>query len=159
MSITLEFTGDDPAENPFARFSWTRAAVAWMDEAGPLVREALKREAPVAKATPDGRKGGRLRDSIRYERETAAGNVTGIFTANVPYARYVLEGTGPHVITAQAARALRFYPGGEGTPVFRRSVNHPGTKANPFNERALLPLEPLLRRTFADAVRASAEGA
>lgn len=159
MPVTLEFTGDDPADSPFARFSWARAAVAWADEAGPLVREALKREAPVAKPSPDGRKGGRLRDSIRYERETAAGSVTAVFTANVPYARYVLEGTGPHVITASAARALRFYPAGGDTAVFRRSVNHPGTKPDPFPERAVMPLEPLLRERFTAAVRASAEGA
>ena len=157
MSLTIEFDGIDPAASPFARFSGTGAAVEWADEAGPMVRAAQKHGAPVAKTSLDGRKGGRLRDSIRYERETAAASMTMIFTANVPYAKYVLEGTGPHVIEASAARALQFEL--DGAVTYRRSVNHPGTKANDFPERAVGGLAAVkLREWFADAVRASAEG-
>jgi Bacteriophage HK97-gp10, putative tail-component len=159
VSLTIEFSGDSIADSPFARFSWTRAAVEWADEAGPMALAALKAEAPVGKTDLSGRKGGRLRDSIRYERETAVGSVTMIFTANVPYAGYVIEGTGPHVISASAARFLR-YEGSDGQFTYSRQVQHPGTKANPFPERALGGLAAeKLREWFADAVQASAEGA
>lgn len=159
MSLTIELAGDNPADSPFARFSFTKAAVEWADEAGPMVREALKAEAPVAKTSLDGRKGGRLRDSIRYERETGPGSVTMVFTANVPYAGYVIGGTGPHVISASAARFLR-YEGTAGQVLFSRSVQHPGTKANDFPERALAGVAAeKLQEWFADAVKASAEGA
>lgn len=156
MSLTIQLDGLDPAASPYARFSWTKAAVQWADEVGPVVREALKHEAPVAKTSLDGRKGGRLRDSIRYEREVAGGGLSAVFTANVPYARYVLDGTGPHVIAARAARALQFEF--EGAVMYRARVNHPGTKPNNFPERAIGPLTVMLRDTFAEAVRVSAEG-
>jgi Bacteriophage HK97-gp10, putative tail-component len=158
VSLTVELSGDSIADSPFARFSWTKAAVEWADEAGPMVRAALKAEAPVGKTDLSGRKGGRLRDSIRYERETAVGSVTMVFTANVPYAGFVIEGTGPHVITASAARALQFEF--QGAVTYRRSVQHPGTKANDFPERALGGVATeKLKEWFADAVQASAEGA
>jgi len=158
VSLTIEFSGGDPADSPFARFSFMRGAVAWADEIGPVVREALKAEAPVSKDTMDGRTGGRLRDSIRYERETAAGTVSAVFTANTPYAGYVLSGTLPHAISAVAARYLR-YELPEGHYVFRRRVWHPGTQPDPFNVRAVTPLTVELRSSFAEAMQASAEGA
>lgn len=158
MSITIELAGDSLADSPFARFSWTKAAVEWADEAGPMVRAALKAEAPVGKDGLDGRKGGRLRDSVRYERETSVGSVTMIFTASTPYAGYVIEGTGPHVIAASAARALQFEL--DGAVTYRRRVNHPGTKPNDFPVRALGGVATeKLREWFSDAVQASAEGA
>jgi hypothetical protein len=159
VSLTIELSGDSIANSPFARFSWTRAAVTWADEAGPLCLAALKAEAPVGRTTLDGRKGGRLRDSIRYERETAVGTVTMAFTGNTPYAGYVIDGTGPHTITASAARFLR-YQGFDGQATYSRSVQHPGTKANPFPERALGGVATeKLQEWFADAMRESAEGA
>lgn len=158
MTFTLEFDGDDFGDSPFARFSFMRAAVAWSDDTGPVVLQALKDEAPVAPdSTISNTKGGRLKNSIRYERETSADSVSAVFTANVPYAGYVIGGTGPHVIAASAARFLR-YEGSEGQAVFSRSVNHPGAKANPFNERAIIPMTVELRESFAEAMQASAEG-
>lgn len=161
MSLTIELSGDSIADNPFARFSWTKAAVEWADEAGPMVRAALKAEAPVGKTDLSGRKGGRLRDSIRYERETTPGSVTMVFTANTPYAGFVIEGTGPHLIPLEPkapGTALQFEF--QGAVTYRRQVRHPGTKPNDFPERALGGVATeKLKEWFADAVRESAEGA
>jgi hypothetical protein len=159
MSMTMELDGGDLAGSPFARFDWTEAAAEWADEAGPMTLAALKAEAPVGKSDPlSGRKGGALRDSIRYERETAPGSVSMTFTANVPYAGYVIGGTGPHVIAASAAQALQFML--DGAVTYRKSVNHPGTKANDFPERAVGGFAAeKLQEWFADAMQASAEGA
>lgn len=55
----------------------------------------------------------------------------------VPYAGFVMYGTRPHVIRARRARALRFFWPKIGRVVFFKSVNHPGTKANRFLERAM----------------------
>jgi hypothetical protein len=55
-----------------------------------------------------------------------------------PYLGYVLYGTSPHMIAARADRPnphLRFVVGG--MVVFARVVNHPGTRANDFLNRAL----------------------
>lgn len=55
-------------------------------------------------------------------------------SSDVPYFPFVVEGTRPHTITARRPGGrLRFQ--GRGGVVFRRSVQHPGTRANPFVER------------------------
>lgn len=51
------------------------------------------------------------------------------------YLKYNLRDTKPHVIEARNALALRFTVEG-GTVIFRRRVNHPGTKANRWDLRA-----------------------
>lgn len=56
-------------------------------------------------------------------------------TATANYAAAVHEGTRPHVIRARNAKALKF-PGPDGRPIFRRSVNHPGTRPRPFLRNA-----------------------
>ena len=50
--------------------------------------------------------------------------------ANAAYAGYVEHGTRPHVITAKQGKALKF--AGGGGFVFRRSVNHPGSRPFPY---------------------------
>lgn len=58
-------------------------------------------------------------------------------TASAPYAKFVHEGTRPHVIRARNARALRFFWERQGKVVTLRQVNHPGTAPNPFLTRAM----------------------
>lgn len=155
MTFVMEFDAGRAADSPFARFSWAKTATTWADEVGPLVRSALKDKAPVGK----GERGGRLRDAIRYERATnlGAGLVTLTFVSNTPYTRYVIDGTRPHLITAKAARALHWVDA-SGRDQFRRSVKHPGTKENPFPERAVFPLTGMLHEKFRAAVEAGMEG-
>jgi HK97 gp10 family phage protein len=157
--MTIEMAFSYPSGGaPMSRFNWMRTAVGWADEAGPMMRTALKAEAPVG----TGPRSGRLRTSIRYERNVRAGSVTMTFTANTPYAKYVLEGTREHDIYPVAARYLHFI--GKRGPVFvgpRGSgahVHHPGTKPNPFPQRALGPMEPMLQRTFRQALETALGG-
>jgi len=51
-----------------------------------------------------------------------------------PHARTLEGGSKPHVIRARRGKALRFVSGGR--LVFRRAVNHPGTKPYRFLSRA-----------------------
>lgn len=142
MSMKITADSGGWADSPLRRFQWMTVAVRYMDEAGPLVRGRLKEEAPV--------KTGRLRRSIRYSRRTTPNLVRGEFKAHTPYAGFVVDGTGPHVISARAARALHWTSGGEDR--FALRVNHPGTKANPFARRAVEPLRPVLAALFRDTV-------
>jgi hypothetical protein len=121
-----------------ARFNWTAGAVRWADTIGPKVRTRIKDNAPRGKTDPtSGRRVKRLADSIRYQRETAAGTaVNASWTANTPYAKWVIYGTKPHIIQAKAARYLRFV-NKTGQTVFAKRVHHPGTKPNPFHLRPL----------------------
>jgi len=51
--------------------------------------------------------------------------------ANAEYAGYVETGTRPHVIAPKAGRKALKFAGGGGF-IFRRAVNHPGSKPYPF---------------------------
>ena len=152
MGINIRVSGTSGGSN-LGRFQWKAAAVKWADEIGPIVRSELKAKAPVAK---DGAGAGRLRDSIRYERNTVGGGVTATFTAYVPYAKYVVEGTGPHIIRARAARYLHWKDAGGDH--FAKQVNHPGTKPNDFAKRAVEPLVPLIQHRFATILKQALGG-
>ena len=88
-----------------------------------LLEAGSKKEAPVDT--------GRLRSSI----VTTLKPFVGTITPTVKYAEAVHEGTKPRVIVPTKRRALRFKKGGR--LIFTRKVNHPGTKKNPFMDRAL----------------------
>lgn len=146
--IRLRFDPAQFRDTPLDRFQFLRAATSFMDEAAPLVRDALKRAAPVGQRTP---RPGRLRDSIRYSRRTSGDGVAAEFTAHTPYAGYVLRGTAPHRISARAARALHWVSASG--PHFARSVNHPGTRPNPFPVRAAAAVRSDVAERWHEAIR------
>lgn len=79
---------------------------------------------------------GRLRASGKISYSSFLGfrpKATIVF--DVDYARHVNDGTGPHIIRPRNAKALRFVVGGQ--VVYAKVVHHPGTRANPFLDRAL----------------------
>lgn len=144
------------------RFNWNRTAVAWADTVGPIGRTALRARAPRSKAADfpkgSGRRPGRFAMSIRYQRKTEGGTVVRVeWTANTPYARWVIEPTAPHEIRAKAARFLRF-KGGGGTIVFTKKVKHPGTKGNDFAEQTMRHYEPVAQGAYTRMMRESMGG-
>lgn len=80
---------------------------------------------------------GRLRASLRMEfRRTYTLRPMVTIGTDVNYASYVHDGTRPHRIEPRSAGGvLRFQMGGR--TVYARYVNHPGTRARPFLDRAL----------------------
>lgn len=75
------------------------------------------------------RKTGRLKASVQKQTFGSRGLVF-VSKAIAPYAFFVLEGTKPHKIVAKHKKAL-FVPG---FGIFK-SVDHKGTKANPFVDK------------------------
>lgn len=71
---------------------------------------------------------GFLRNSIGVTLSTFLGKVE----ARAPYAIFVHEGTAPHVIAAKNRKVLS-----DGSQIFGKRVNHPGTKAQPFFTRGI----------------------
>lgn len=69
----------------------------------------------------------------------SAGDASAVIGTDVSYARYVHDGTRPHIITARNAKALRWESGG--VVHFATSVKHPGYKGNPFLTDALTASE------------------
>lgn len=79
---------------------------------------------------------GRLRASLRVERRSTFGlRLRWTIGSDVEYADMVHDGTRPHVIRPRTKQALRFRMGGR--TVIVAKVNHPGTRARPFLDRAL----------------------
>lgn len=91
------------------------------------IESATKKEAPVNKQ----KGGGNLRQSIRG---SMIGLATGQVEVGAEYGVYVHEGTRPHTIMIRNKRTLANKRTGQ---VFGPIVHHPGTKANPFLERAV----------------------
>lgn len=91
------------------------------------IEGAAKREAPVNKQSG----GGNLRQSIKSRM---TGRLSGEIVAHAPYSAAVELGTRPHLITAVNKRVLANRRTGQ---FFGKVVHHPGTKPNPFFERAV----------------------
>jgi Bacteriophage protein of unknown function (DUF646). len=142
MSITIE-----KADQRFTtRWRWESVATKWAVESGELMERAIKAEAPVSKKPT----AGALRDSISFKPKVSATSATVEFTSHVPYARYVIQGTPAHVIMPRNARVLRWQQGGAW--VYRQKVNHPGARPNPFPEKALKPLVPVVGRKMRNLI-------
>lgn len=98
-----------------------------------LVTAELVSEAPVGQDE----NAGRLRDSIGEPAiEAGAGRVSMTWTSDAPYAGFVIEGTSPHPIYPVNVRALHW------DAIFAAHVDHPGTKPDPFPQRAIDRLLP-----------------
>ncbi len=80
---------------------------------------------------------GFLRSTIQEEPATGSGRnaVTGGVIATAPYARFVHDGTRPHLIVPRRSSVLVFEIGGR--TVFTKRVHHPGTRPNPFIRDAM----------------------
>jgi hypothetical protein len=141
FNITVSTSGPG-----FSQFRWTEAAAKWAAEVGPIVRTEIERKAPVAQAPG----GGRLRDSTRFTKSMTSGLVRITFSAGTPYARYVVDGTPPHLIQPRSARALHWRA--NGASHFARVVHHPGTRPNPYARRAIEPMLPLIQRRLQESV-------
>lgn len=89
---------------------------------------------------------GNMRDRTTVRDSARGDGVIVTAVVDTDYAEYVSEGTRPHVITAKNARALRF--SWHGRTVYFRSVNHPGTRANPWWTDSLRRLPDLSQRIW-----------
>ena len=90
-------------------------------------------------------KTGNLARSIVKEVETDSA----IIRVLARYGIYVVGGTAPHVIRPAGASCLAFRAR-SGEMVFTRLVRHPGTKPNPFLERAAEKTRDQVDAVFAD---------
>ncbi len=115
------------------------AITLFKEQGQPLVIAEMRNQVPF--------KTGFLRESVSG-RETPKG-----FTvfASASYAKFVDEGTKPHMIRPVNGQALRWF-GAFGNPIFARVVNHPGTKGVFFTRKTRdavkTPIHDLLKRIW-----------
>lgn len=129
--------------------AWQQAPMRLANEVHVAIQKTVlkveanaKREAPVNKRTA----GGNLRQSIR---SSMSGPASGVVEVGSEYGLYVHEGTKPHMIRAKNRRSLANTRTGQ---FFGRTVNHPGTRANPFLQRAVDVSEGDIDQYFINAV-------
>lgn len=95
------------------------------------VREVTLKTAAIASTTAPGSMKQTIRPIISGTRNAPFG----IVMVDHPAAHFVMSGTRPHPIVAKGG-ALRFQ--WKSRVVYFKSVNHPGTKANPFLWNAMI---------------------
>jgi hypothetical protein len=115
---------------------------------GPFKRKLIERLADIAWAhafwnAP--RRTGKLASTIVKEVSNEQASIEVL----VPYAMYVVKGTRPHIIRPVNASVLAFQSP-SGKMVFTRLVHHPGTKPNPWMEKAVEYARSKTEETFAE---------
>jgi hypothetical protein len=111
--------------------------------AAEIYRARLAHEAPRSQPSPGKPSEPHLADGFRARIEMRGEGIMDVqIYATGPHAQYlpiIIHGSRPHQIRARNASVLRFFwtggPKGAGF-YFYRSVNHPGTRPNPFPKRA-----------------------
>jgi hypothetical protein len=83
--------------------------------------------------------------STVYKQVTDSEGIIGVAAS---YAKFVVEGTVPHEIRAANGGVLSFMVAGK--QVFTPIVHHPGTKPNPFLQRATEEAQSKVDETFAE---------
>jgi len=132
--ISLETFGFRDALGKFAKAQKevVRINRELVREAGRLYIGSLRDEAPVGET-------GRLRDSFSFKTfERPTGLDLRVHSSD-PNIQYIIKETAPHEIAG--APYLAFFWTKVGKKVVLRRVQHPGTKANPFHERAYTKVE------------------
>lgn len=142
MSLNVTVSGADRS----LKFDFKAASEAWAADVEPSALRAMKLASPFLT--------GAMRQGISSRQEPSAGSMWVVLYSTASYAGYVVGGTVAHPIRAVNAKALRWIPNrGHGTPQYAKSVQHPGTKANDFPERAIGSIQTLILQSFADAAR------
>lgn len=106
-----------------------------------FVMEA-KLEAPHPGGVPENRTrinystGEMVRKIYSTRGHSPSGDLESRVVVNVPYAKFVHEGTRPHEIRPARGGQLVFFWAKRGRPVWATQVMHPGTKPNQFLVRA-----------------------
>ena len=109
------------------------------DPAGDIARDMTRRADNVQDAMNVPEDTGTLKATLRNVPDFGSRLPAVEVTIGIPgltdYLGYVIDGTGPHEITPNTRKALRFV--GSGGVVFAARVNHPGTRPNDFLNEAL----------------------
>lgn len=92
------------------------------------------------------KKTGALQEGVKtldVRRTTNQSSASVVSTA--PHTEFVVADTEPHQIRARRKKSLHWISGGKSH--FAQSVNHPGTKAQPFMLEAARTVDPVLEAT------------
>ena len=150
MALTIRIVGVEALNTRLQTMkrAWAEAPRAIVHQAAELLKRALQDEAP--------ERTGALKRGIHYRTQAIGPAIAARFFTAVPYAAFVIDGTAPHDIWAG------FYSGGsdkkalfwEGASHPTPYVRHPGTKPNPFPDRAMVKVGAQVRAILDETGRA-----
>lgn len=116
---------------------FTKARKSLLDERRKSVKRLGKKYVVVSKREAPKGKTGKFAESIGYQTYQTADAVGFRAFAQMPLFAFITEGTRPHIIRGNPILAFHWDRGPEGPGMyFFAYVNHPGTEANPFHDRA-----------------------
>lgn len=121
---------------------------AFEQEVGPQLVDEMAVQSPVGDPTTDP-ESGTLAASHDWTDENGELQVVSADPRG-PIALYNLRGTQPHEIEPVVANALHFFV--DGNEVYTQHVDHPGTSANPYNQRAWEAQRDAVVQSFKDNV-------
>jgi hypothetical protein len=128
--------------------AWAEAPRVIVHEAAEVLKRALQDEAP--------ERSGALKRGIRYRVVPLGPALVARFTSDASYAPFVIHGTQPHEIwagfyTGRSDKKGLFWPGADHPTPY---VQHPGTAANAFTDRAMWRVGPEVRAILDQTGRA-----
>jgi HK97 gp10 family phage protein len=110
------------------------------------VESDAKKEAPVGPTHTGEQTASNMVGTIHSKM---TGPLMGMVYVESPYAIFVHEGTRPHIIRAVNKKVLANKRTGQ---IFGKIVHHPGSRANPFLQRAVDKNESFIDQRFAEVV-------
>lgn len=150
MAITIRIVGVEALNTRLQTMkkAWAEAPRAIVHQAAEVLKRALQDEAPV--------RSGDLKRGIHYRTQAIGPSLSARFYTDVAYTPFVIKGTQPHEIwagfyTGKSDKRALFWEGAHHPTPY---VQHPGTKANPFPDRAMLKVGPQVRSILDETGRA-----
>lgn len=133
----ITVTSKPPFRDVAGRFA--RADKEFLADKRESMRSLGRRWVAIAREEAPMGKTGNFRKSLAFKTSQSGSTVSFSAYSAQPLGKWIVLGTKAHIIRARNARNLRFFwkdgPKGPGTYFFP-FVNHPGTKPNPYNQRA-----------------------
>lgn len=145
MIITVQISNYEQIRQKFSQapFKMAQNISIAVERSIRKIEGTAKRESPVNKKSG----GGNLRQSIRSQM---IGIAKGSVEVGADYGIYVHEGTRPHIIRVRTKKVLADKRTGD---IFGTVVNHPGTRANPFLQRAVDANRDFINNEFIQAIK------
>ena len=130
--------------------------------AGPLVDASMAEAIDVISARVRARidvhtKTGAMLRSLKVEKLAERHYRISMDDTMAPHAKFVHDGTRPHLIKPKNKRMLR-WPGGGSGFVFAKSVNHPGYRGDPWFDQIAPEVQPLINAAISRKLSAAQKG-
>lgn len=153
LHISTSYQSDDIAALDRLPAELDRAMLRATIDAADDLHDAIRARIPRSEGSEAGP---HAQDSWRRRIVPYSNGALVILFTEDAIAYYYWSGTKAHPIVARFAKALHFFVNGQ--ELFRKRVNHPGTRPHPYVEEAGRAVLPIARQRYEDAVSRALSG-